>query len=620
MSWGDRVCVAIICVLVIIVIALCVPLAGTAVAAAALAALAALAGMVGMASACCHAPPLAGEARHGGKADKKKDTGAPPGDGLTNKLLTPEELVEISEAIRANPHLHSLITSAKTMIEYKDIEHRAPYVGTEAAATKILRRLVHNGQLKLGLSEVQFLTRALKYYLDTCYVVYAGSAPSHKLGLLASLFPNAKFVLIDPAEHYIMFDSCGSQELTTQYSPDRVETLLYFKATAGNRFRLPQRQVNLYGKGVVSRSGQELAAEVEDLAAAILSSPQTMFVIEDVMTEDLARALAPLGEKAPLLFISDIRTQDEATMAPPSNIDILWNSAQHLNWLRYLTPRQYLLKFHPPYPEDASGRAKGLAEYRRRTETHDDFRHCADAGIDFIKDYEEGRFEYMAGDHIFIQAYAPLNSTETRLFGAGYDMVPYDMVEFEERMRFYNVFHRPLGNHHGAAAYEDYRLGLDRCGDCAVATAILSDYLVKNFGAVDPSAVKTLFQGALASVGRTVFDGFNSHGLDDIHRMLPIEGYNAEVVVARLLGNYMRRMLRYEPAWAGRETLAEALRWAELRNLVGKALEPYWADGHPAASARVNTFPVASEAVRPIVNSAKMGYLFGRRSPNTPST
>jgi hypothetical protein len=611
MSWGDRVCVAIICVLVIIAIALCAPLAGTAVAAAALAALAALAGMVGMASACCHAPPLAGEARYGGKAGKKKDTGAPPGDGLTDKLLAPEELVEISEAIRANPHLHSLITSAKTMIDYKDIEHRAPYVGTEVAATKILRRVVHNGQLKLVLSEVQFLTRALKYYLDACYVVYAGSAPSHKLGMLAAMFPNVKFVLIDPAEHYIMFDRCGAQGLTTQYSPNRVETLLYFKATAGNRFRLPQRQVNLYGKGVVPRSGQELAAEVADLAAAIHSSPQTMFVIEDVMTEDLARALAPLGEKAPLLFISDIRTQDEATMAPPSNIDILWNSAQHLNWLRHLTPRQYLLKFHPPYPEDASGRAKGLAEYRRRTETHDDFRHCADAGIDFIKDYEEGRFEYMAGDHIFIQAYAPLNSTETRLFGAGYDMVPYDMVEFEERMRFYNVFHRPLGNHHGAAVYEDYRLGLDRCGDCAVATAILSDYLAKNFGAVDPSAVKTLFQETLASIGRSVFGEFGMHGVDDIHRMLPTEGYNAEVVMARLLGNYTRRMLRYEPAWAGRETLAEALRWAELRDLVGKALEPYWADGRPAASARVNTYPAASEAVRPIVNSAKMGYLFG---------
>lgn len=601
MSWGDKVCIAIVCVLAIIVIALCAPLA------AAIAAMAAAASaLVGLTCACCRAPPLApGAPRYGGKPPA-----APPRDDPTDKLLTPEELVNFSEAHRDNPHLHSLIVSAKTMVEYKDIEHRAPYVGTEIAASKILRRVVHNGQLKLALSEIQFLTQALKYYLDACYVVYAGSAPSHKLGMLSSLFPNVKFVLIDPAEHYIMFDDCEGQARPTQYSPDRVDSLLYFKAAAGNRFHLPQRAVNLYGQGVVPRSGQGLAAEMVGLAEAIRNAPQKIFIIEDFMSEDLARALAPLGEKSPLFFVSDIRTQDAATMAPPSNIDILWNSAQHLNWLKLLAPRRYMLKFHPPYPEDAAGRKKGLAEYRRRRETHGDIQRCADT-VDFIKDYEEGRFVYLAGDHIFIQAYAPVNSTEVRLVGAAYDLAPYDMVEFEERMRFYNVYHRPLGNHLGAAAYEDYRLGLDRCGDCAVATAILSRYLVKYFGAVDPLSVKTVFQRALESIRRTVFDEFNMHGQDDIHRLIPSEGFNGEVVIERLLNNYTRRMLRFEPAWAGRETLAEALRWAELRDLVGKTLEPYWANGVPATSARISSFPTAESAIRPIVNSATMGYLFG---------
>jgi len=597
MSWGDRVCIAIVCVLAIIVIALCAPLA------AAVAAMAAMA-LVGLTCACCHAPPLAtGATRYGG------GPAALPRDGPTDKLLTPEDLVEFSEALRANPHLKDLIFSAKTMVEYKDIENRTPYIGSEVAATKILRRVVHNGQLKLLLTEIQFLTQALKYYLDACYVVYAGSAPSHKLGMLSSLFPNVKFVLIDPAEHYIMFDDCGGQRLT-QYSPDRVDSLLYFKAAAGNRFHLPQRVVNLYGKGVVPREGRELAAEVVDLAEVIRNSPQKIFIIEGLMSEDLAQALAPLGEKSPLFFISDIRTQDATTMAPPSNIDILWNSAQHLNWLKLLAPRQYMLKFHPPYPENEAGRKKGLAEYRRRRETHDDFQHCADT-VDFIKDYEENRFVYLAGTHIFIQAYAPINSTEVRLIGAAYDLAPYDMVEFEERMRFYNVHHRPLGNHLDAAAYEDYGLGLDRCGDCAVATAIIRRYLVKYFGAVDPLSVKMVFQKTLESIRRTVFDEFNMHGQDDIHRLIPSEGFSGEVVIERLLNNYTRRMLRHEPAWAGRETLAEALRWAELRDLVGKILEPYWANGVPAASARINSFPTAESAIRPIVNSATMGYLFG---------
>lgn len=85
--------------------------------------------------------------------------------------------------------------------EYKDITRRAAYE-RHAAQDSIN---VHNGQLKLFLTELQFLTLCLRTHDAPATVVYAGSAPSNKMSYLANLFPNVKFVLVDPHEHYIMF-------------------------------------------------------------------------------------------------------------------------------------------------------------------------------------------------------------------------------------------------------------------------------------------------------------------------------------------------------------------------------------------------------------------------------
>lgn len=85
--------------------------------------------------------------------------------------------------------------------EFKDITRRAVYM-RHAAEDSVN---VHNGQLKLFLTELQFLTLCLKIHDAEGTVVYAGSAPSNKISYLARLFPKIKFVLVDPHEHYIMF-------------------------------------------------------------------------------------------------------------------------------------------------------------------------------------------------------------------------------------------------------------------------------------------------------------------------------------------------------------------------------------------------------------------------------
>ena len=57
-------------------------------------------------------------------------------------------------------------------------------------------RALHWGQLKLLASEIEFLTPHA--HTPKVIVVYAGAAPGHHIPRLASMFPQMRFVLVDP--------------------------------------------------------------------------------------------------------------------------------------------------------------------------------------------------------------------------------------------------------------------------------------------------------------------------------------------------------------------------------------------------------------------------------------
>ena len=537
------------------------------------------------------------------------------------RLHAPNALVKISDALKAGPihsitdptrnvaeeTLRGLISGATTMVEYDNIKHRTPYAGkSDPKADKGLRRAVHNGQLKLFLTELQFLTMYLKSNNDPCYVVYAGSAPSHKLGMLMALFPKTKFVLIDPAEHLIEYlAESGVRE--TQYSPNRVDDQLYFWAADDDKFRKRigngvERRINLYRRGVVSRDSNKglnaMPTSSDELVRVIRVSAQQVYIIESIMTVEIAELLAPLGagSEGPLLFVSDIRTHQGKDA--PSNVDIIWNSAQHLNWLKLLRPAHYMLKFHPPYPEAEKQRDKGDQEYTARQEVHDDVGNCKDM-VDFLENYKAGRFVYLKGDHIFIQAFAPLNSTEVRLVGSNLEeMVEYDMTEFEERMRYYNVFHRPLGNHEEMRGYENQGLGIDRCGDCAIAGHIFKGYLQKYEGSESSSAVAALFQKVLVSIRRDLFSVDNMHGKDNIHTaLLPGKAFGIEDAVGHLCDGHALCKITHSQRWSA-VTTDTLLQWAEMR-----------ARGFQKIASMAKD--MAEELMDSVMKSVMMGILFG---------
>jgi len=64
----------------------------------------------------------------------------------------------------------------------------------------ITNNTVHNGQLKLLVSEIEFLT---PYKGSNYTVIYAGAAPGVHIVLLAKMFESMNFVLVDPSKSFV---------------------------------------------------------------------------------------------------------------------------------------------------------------------------------------------------------------------------------------------------------------------------------------------------------------------------------------------------------------------------------------------------------------------------------
>jgi hypothetical protein len=73
-----------------------------------------------------------------------------------------------------------------------------PYVDS----AKLKKFGCHLGQRKLLMTEIQFMNIACVSDI----VIYIGSAPCEHLPVIINLFPNNKFLLIDPNYHRFNFD------------------------------------------------------------------------------------------------------------------------------------------------------------------------------------------------------------------------------------------------------------------------------------------------------------------------------------------------------------------------------------------------------------------------------
>jgi len=104
---------------------------------------------------------------------------------------------------RALPYKDQLL---KPTMTYDDIRGSMPYQTDLGGYSKFiigLRSVIHVGQRKLFISELQAMNAMFSDYREAGIIIYAGSAPSMKLWYMMQLYPNAKFLLVDPNEFFI---------------------------------------------------------------------------------------------------------------------------------------------------------------------------------------------------------------------------------------------------------------------------------------------------------------------------------------------------------------------------------------------------------------------------------
>lgn len=402
-----------------------------------------------------------------------------------------------STAVILRDETAKVIKGAETLIDFSQITHSMSY----APSDTLVKTTLHNGQLKLFLTELQFLTSVLPKNDSPCIVVYAGSSPCHKLGFLSELFPATKFVCVDPNEHLIMFDQ------SNQYSSRYISKFLYFVVADGDRFTIKNRRVNFYDEGIIPREAKKSIPD--NIAEIILNGSETYYMIEDYLDDELSAKLAPLTSCGlPFYFISDIRSRNEKAESPTS-LDILWNSALMYNWLKIMKPQKFMLKFHPPYTITDRELRKFEHELLESPWVNDALGKCP---IPFVENYRARKFTFIKGESIWIQAFAGQSSSETRLIGSTLDTIDYDLMDYENRFYYYNKIHRPYGWHTNHEACLDKNIGIDRCGDCALMCQIFSDYWLKYRGTTDGGEIKSAISRLLGIIQRNIKNRYSHHG------------------------------------------------------------------------------------------------------------
>jgi hypothetical protein len=385
----------------------------------------------------------------------------------------------------------------------------------------------HNGEFKLGLTEIQFLTEHLDHKYEEAIVIYAGSSPSNKAEIVFNLFPNVKVIMIDPNEVNIYHG--GFRD--SHYSHSDSGKYMYMSVSGTNSNYAIEgddktKWVLHYKNPDAKFDKESLRADIsydDDALDYILSSNHRYYIFEEYMTKQVAEDLSHVASKYPgkVFFWSDIRTnsKNDNTYArrkkqandddgAPSDLDIIANTAMHYVWLKTLTKHfdtdrfASMLKFRVPFMDDP------IIEWHKYAEV---FEQAKEMGADYKAIVEKTNSVEMFQGKIYLQAYAGRTSAETRLWSTLSDInastIVYPLLEHEELLFYYNVIERFAVKF--INPYANSAIGFDHCGDCAIAGHIYAQYVKKHNKDLDVNSeiVKT---GRMT--GRNLFRG--SHGFN----------------------------------------------------------------------------------------------------------
>jgi len=352
----------------------------------------------------------------------------------------------------------------------------------------------HNGQRKLNMVEWLFLTDAVRESGGrnaNITVVYAGAAPANHTGYMAHMFPNIKFILVDP----------------NNFAIHGVRSTILWNETEHN-YKAQQMLDRNMRRG--DESIDDRADDVFAAAAALPPRPAdpqlaNIYIVNSYFTVGCANAVAR-HFPGRVYFISDIRTNSHQDEQAPDTLDITWNMAQQYNWIRAMKPIASHLKFRPPFYNEAPTEFLRMAQLEPYA-TDYKLALQGENPIDFVGNALKGIMVYFKGT-VFIQPWQPRSSTETRLVVRDLDIMSWgNSMEHDSRMAYYNIVQRMLIKHENIANDRDAPnecdprmkpfpllakwtdrnninlsgvcrpLGLDMCNDCSIEVYTWKKYL-----------------------------------------------------------------------------------------------------------------------------------------------
>jgi hypothetical protein len=330
-------------------------------------------------------------------------------DNETKSLLSGKKQIQLS-------HLAPEPKRSKTFSRILNLNEVAPYT----RRTGTFKRQLHWGQLKLFLSEVEFLNQVLLEIKSKKGGTHKKSVNKYLLG--STLTHN----LLGSTLTHNLLGSTLTHNLSSSILDNldgRQIIMVYAGAAPGLHIGylqslFPQIKFELYDPNKFAKINNEM----------ISVHRQFFMDIDAEYWRDYAQKT-----NAYLVFVSDIRSE------PASQENIIRNMSMQLKWWQIMQPELSMFKFRLPW--------------------------------------EEGKTEYPFG-HIYVQAFPGATSTETRLIvKKNAKLVEYDNKQYENACFYHNTVTREMYHKTKLGDLNLERDGLDNCYDCTSFIHIMSEYL-----------------------------------------------------------------------------------------------------------------------------------------------
>ena len=412
---------------------------------------------------------------------------------------------------------------------YSDIPEKLSY----QANCRVLNLNCHLNQRKLALSDIQFYSKYVANPSDKTIIVYAGSANYEHIPFILELFPDVKFILIDPRFHNInanfqyIYQNIKSIEkkdvnhninLLNQY---KSEGLRKVEASLALSIEKLKKTKFMFNDGVIDVlyaaknyiEGKKDIPEIKKIEEIykkfdinfqmmiknIINSSDRIFIIQDYVTtglmEKIRKSIDEYDSTLNILLISAVRTMME-NYSIADDINIIWNNIQQISFAKVLNPSVTMVRFRPPYFNDASV----LIGQFIKDIKNKNYVDGKDIPYNFIvrdikklsKYYDidnifiDGKYQYISDKDILIQPWFPYSSTETKMIITKNELynkfIDYDVDDWSSTFYYYRFYRMYAFFPSYIEQFKKHNLefAYDGCMDCSLEIQILSEYLDKN--------------------------------------------------------------------------------------------------------------------------------------------